>query len=53
VKTRIDEGMALIVHPNPYHPVAGYLVLGEGVAVTKDGCEVLTGTTRDLFSVAG
>ena len=53
VKTRIDEGMALIVHPNTYHPVVGYMVLGDAVAVTKTGCEVLTGTVRELFSVAG
>ena len=52
VTTRIDAGMALIVHPNTYHPVVGYMVLGDGVAVTKDGCEVLTGTPRELFSVA-
>jgi Xaa-Pro aminopeptidase len=53
VTTRIDAGMALIVHPNTYHPAVGYMVLGDGVAVTKDGCEVLTGTPRELFSVAG
>ena len=53
VTTRIDAGMALIVHPNTYHPAVGYMVLGDGVAVTKDGCEVLTGTARELFSVAG
>src|SRR3954447_18105913 len=53
VTTRIDAGMALIVHPNPYHPAVGYMVLVDGVAVTKDGCEVLTGTPRELFSVAG
>jgi Xaa-Pro aminopeptidase len=53
VTTRIDAGMALIVHPNTYHPVVGYMVLGDGLAVTKDGCEVLTGTPRELFSVAG
>jgi Xaa-Pro aminopeptidase len=52
VTTRIEAGMALIVHPNTYHPVVGYMVLGDGVAVTKDGCEVLTGTPRELFSVA-
>jgi Xaa-Pro aminopeptidase len=51
VTTRIEAGMALIVHPNTYHPVVGYMVLGDGVAVTKDGCEVLTGTARELFSV--
>jgi len=53
VTTRIDAGMALIVHPNTYHPAVGYMVLGDGVAVTKDGCEVLTGSARELFSVAG
>ncbi len=53
VTTRIDAGMALIVHPNTYHPAVGYMVLGDGVAVTQDGCEVLTGTARELFSVAG
>ena len=52
VTTRIEAGMALIVHPNTYHPIVGYLVLGDGVAVTDDGCEVLTGTPRELFSIA-
>ena len=53
VTTRIDEGMTLIVHPNTYHPVVGYMVLGDSLIVTKDGCEVVTATPRDLFSVAG
>jgi Xaa-Pro aminopeptidase len=53
VTTRIDTGMALIVHPNTYNPNVGYMVLGDGVAVTKTGCKVLTGTARVLFSVAG
>ena len=52
VTTRIEAGMALIVHPNTYHPVVGYMVLGDGVAVEEDGCEVLTQTPRELFSVA-
>jgi Xaa-Pro dipeptidase len=51
VTTRIDAGMTLIVHPNTYHPVVGYLVLGDVVAVTREGCEVLTMTVRELFSV--
>lgn len=51
VTTRITAGMTLIVHPNTYHPAIGYLVLGDGVLVTKDGCEVLTQTPRELFSV--
>jgi Xaa-Pro aminopeptidase len=52
VITRIDAGMVLIVHPNTYHPVVGYMVLGDAVVVTKSGCEVLTGTARELFSVS-
>ena len=51
VATRITTGMALIVHPNTYYPDVGYLVLGDGVLVTVSGCEVLTGTPRELFSV--
>jgi Xaa-Pro aminopeptidase len=51
VTTRIDAGMTLIVHPNTYHPAVGYMVLGDGVVVTKDGCDVLTATPRELFCV--
>jgi Xaa-Pro dipeptidase len=53
VTTRIDRGMTLIVHPNTYHPVVGYMVLGDAVVVTQDGCDVLTATPRELFSVPG
>jgi Xaa-Pro aminopeptidase len=53
VTTRIDAGMTLIVHPNTYHPVVGYMVLGDSVVVTQNGCEVVTATPRELFSVAG
>jgi Xaa-Pro dipeptidase len=51
VTTRIDAGMTLIVHPNTYHPAVGYLVLGDAVLVTQQGCEVLTQTPRELFTV--
>ena len=34
VTTRIDAGMTLIVHPNTYHPVVGYMVLGDVVVAT-------------------
>jgi Xaa-Pro aminopeptidase len=52
VTTRIDQGMTLVVHPNTYHPVVGYMVLGDSLVVTGEGCEVLTATPRELFSVA-
>jgi len=51
VTTRIDAGMTLIVHPNTYHPIVGYMVLGDVVVATAAGCEVLTATPRELFSV--
>lgn len=53
VTTPINAGMALIVHPNTYHPAVGYMVLGDGVVVTETGSEVLTRTPRELFSVPG
>jgi Xaa-Pro aminopeptidase len=51
VTARIDQGMTLIVHPNTYHPVVGYMVLGDALVVTKNGCDALTATARELFSV--
>jgi Xaa-Pro aminopeptidase len=52
VNTLIEPGMALIVHPNTYHPEAGYIVLGDAVVVTERGAEVLCKTPRELFEVA-
>ena len=43
--------MTLIVHPNTYHPEAGYIVLGDAVVVTDTAAEVLTKTPRELFEV--
>jgi Xaa-Pro dipeptidase len=51
VDTPLTPGMALIVHPNTYHPEVGYLVLGDAVVVTEAGAEVLTRTPRELFEV--
>jgi Xaa-Pro dipeptidase len=52
VETVLEPGMALIVHPNTYHPEAGYIVLGDAVVVTETGVEVLCKTPRELFEVA-
>jgi Xaa-Pro dipeptidase len=52
VDTPLAPGMALIVHPNTYHPEVGYLVLGDAVVVTEGGAEVLCKTPRELFEVA-
>lgn len=52
VDTVLEPGMTLIVHPNTYHPEAGYIVLGDAVVVTERGAEVLCKTPRQLFEVA-
>ena len=52
VNTVLEPGMTLIVHPNTYHPEAGYIVLGDAVLVTDSGVEVLCKTPRQLFEVA-
>jgi Xaa-Pro aminopeptidase len=50
VKLVLEPDMTLIVHPNTYHPDAGYIVLGDAVRVTQTGCDVLTRTPRELFA---
>ena len=52
VDTVLEPGMTIIVHPNTYHPEAGYVVLGDVVIVGETGCEVLTKTPRELFEIA-
>jgi len=47
----LRPGMTIIVHPNTYHPEAGYMVLGDVVAVTETGCERLTRTPSQLFEM--
>ena len=52
VQTTIEEGMTMIVHPNTYHPQAGYMVLGDSLIVTATGADVLTRTPRELIRVS-
>ena len=51
VALALKPGMTLVVHPNTYHPEVGYFVHGDSLVFTKDGCEVVTETPRQLFSV--
>ncbi|HXP93549.1 MAG TPA: Xaa-Pro peptidase family protein [Candidatus Binatia bacterium] len=48
----LEAGMSIVVHPNTYHPEAGYIVLGDTVIVTDAGAEVVTQTPRVLFESA-
>jgi Xaa-Pro dipeptidase len=45
----VKEGMVLIAHPNTYLPLSGYMVFGDTLAVTRDGCETLNRTEKKLF----
>jgi Xaa-Pro dipeptidase len=49
--TPLQPDMTVIVHPNGYHPLSGYLVLGDMVVVREGGYELMTQTPRQLFSV--
>ncbi len=52
IDVELKPGMTIIVHPNTYHPEAGYIVLGDMVLVTQTGCERLTRTPAQLFETA-
>ena len=35
-KTKLEEGMTFIIHPNQYLPETGYLTLGDTVVMGED-----------------
>jgi Xaa-Pro aminopeptidase len=47
----VAAGMTMIVHPNTYNPNVGYMVFGDSLVVRDSGPEILTRTSRKLFSV--
>lgn len=47
----IEKGMVIVVHPNTYNPLTGYMVFGDPVVVTENGYEMLSTTERKLFEV--
>ena len=51
IDVEIKPGMTIIVHPNTYHPEAGYIVLGDMLVVTDTGHERLTRTPAQLFEM--
>jgi len=48
-KTKLEEGMTYIIHPNQYLPESGYLTLGDTVVMTKTKAESLMKSSWDLF----
>lgn len=51
IDIEMKPGMTIIVHPNTYHPEAGYIVLGDMLLVTETGSERLTRTPAKLFEM--
>ncbi len=45
----VKKGMVLIAHPNTYLPLSGYMVFGDSLLVTENGCVSLSSTERKLF----
>lgn len=45
----VKENMVIIAHPNTYLPLAGYMVYGDTLLVTADGCISLNKVERKLF----
>ncbi len=45
----VNKDMVLIAHPNTYLPLSGYMVFGDTLAVTADGCVRLGQTEKKLF----
>ena len=47
----LEEGMVIVIHPNTYNPLCGYMVFGDPVEITADGCRMISTTERKLFEV--
>jgi Xaa-Pro aminopeptidase len=45
----VKEGMVIIAHPNTYLPLSGYMVFGDTLLVTSNGCTPLNQAERKLF----
>jgi Xaa-Pro dipeptidase len=43
------KDMVVIAHPNTYLPLSGYMVFGDTLLVTENGCVSLGNTERKLF----
>ena len=48
-KTKLEEGMTFIIHPNQYLPETGYLTLGDTVVMTKIKAESLMKSSWDIY----
>jgi Xaa-Pro dipeptidase len=45
----VKKDMVIIAHPNTYLPLSGYMVFGDTLLVTENGCTALNKAERKLF----
>lgn len=48
----LESGMVFVMHPNQYLPESGYLMCGEPVVVTEQGCRALSEKSAQLDVIA-
>ena len=48
-KTKLEQGMTFIIHPNQYIPETGYMTLGDTVVMTQSKAEPLTRSSWDIY----
>jgi len=48
----LEAGMVFVMHPNQYLPESGYLMCGEPVVVTEQGCRALSEKSAQLDVIA-
>jgi Xaa-Pro dipeptidase len=48
----LESGMVFVMHPNQYIPESGYLMCGEPVVVTDEGCRALSAQMAQLDVIA-
>jgi Xaa-Pro dipeptidase len=46
----VNKDMVVIAHPNTYLPLSGYMVFGDTLLVTDNGCVSLNETEKKLFT---
>jgi len=47
----LKAGMVVMIHPNTFLPLSGYMVLGDPVLITEDGGRRLSRSRRDLAEI--
>ena len=52
-KIRLQAGMAITIEPGVYLEGFGGIRIEDTIVVTRQGCEILTGTSKELRMIGG